>query len=179
MEKLSHNHSHRDLNFWIDSYDDLFSDFDSRPYTERVISDDFLMELNKQLTEEKEDLIKVIRFQVPEKMRDDKTESLIMERLVKGFENQYLRFSRELKASRRNGILMTVVGVAALMLAVFITSLGEPTLWQNSLKILFEPAGWFLIWTGLDKMYMGGRPIKRKRDLFARLEKSKVEFVPS
>jgi hypothetical protein len=177
MKKSSHKQSHRDLNFWIDSYDDLFSDFDSRPYTERAISDDFLVELNK-LTEEKEDFIKVVRFQIPEKIRDEKTESLIMERLVKGFEDQYLRFSRELSASRRNGILMTVCGTAALMLAVFIVSLGEQTLWQNSLKILFEPAGWFLIWTGLDKMYMGGRPIKRKRDFFARLEKSKVEFVP-
>lgn len=176
MKKPSHTLTHRDLNFWIDSYDDLFSDFDSRPYSERAISDDFLVELNK-LTEEKEDFVKTVCFQLAAKIRDEKTEALIMNRLVKRFENQFARFSSELNASRRNGILMTVIGVAALMFAVFITSLGEHTLWQSSLKILFEPAGWFLIWTGLDKLYLGGKPIKRKRDFYALLEKSKVEFV--
>lgn len=176
MKKPSHTLTHRDLNFWIDSYDDLFSDFDPRPYSERAISDDFLVELNK-LTEEKEDFVKTVCFQLAAKIRDEKTEALIMNRLVKRFENQFARFSSELNASRRNGILMTVIGVAALMFAVFITSLGEHTLWQSSLKILFEPAGWFLIWTGLDKLYLGGKPIKRKRDFYALLEKSKVEFV--
>lgn len=166
----------RDLNFWIDSYDDLFSDFDSRPYAERAISDDFISELNK-LTEEKEDFVKTICFQIPAKVQDEKTESIIMKRLTNGFRNKYIRFSNELNASRRNGILMTACGVAAMTLAVFITSHGEHTLWQNSLKILFEPAGWFLIWTGLDKLYTGGKPIKRKRDFYARLEKSKVEFI--
>lgn len=176
MKASSHKLSYRDLNFWIDSYDDLFSDFDPRPYSERVISDDFLLELNK-LTEEKEGLVKTVCFQIPAKMRDEKTEALIMNRLVNGFENQYGRFSRALNASRRNGILMAICGAAALMVAVFITSLGEHTLWQSALKILFEPAGWFLIWTGLDKLYLGGKPIKRKRDFYALLEKSKVKFV--
>ncbi len=176
MKKADDSSFSRDLNFWIDSYNDLFSDFDSRPYSERAISDDFISELNK-LTEEKDDFIKTIIFQVPAKVRDEKTEAVITDRLTNGLLNQYIRFSKELNRSRRNGILMTVLGIAAMMLAVYITSLGEHTLIINSLKILFEPAGWFLIWTGLDKMYMGGKPIKRKRDFYARLEKSKIEFI--
>jgi hypothetical protein len=178
MKKPTHKQALlRDLNFWVDSYDDLFSDFDSRPFAERAISDDFIFEMNK-LTEEKEDFIKTIRFQIPAKVRDEKTESVIIERLTKGFLRQYIRFSDELNKSRKNGILMTVLGVVALMSAALtITSIGENNLWQNFLKILFEPAGWFLIWTGLDKIFIAQKPIKRKRDFYARLEKSKVEFV--
>ena len=46
-------HLHRHVSIWIDSYDDVFSDFDPRSYDERNISDDFLnwfqSALNKNL----------------------------------------------------------------------------------------------------------------------------------
>ena len=178
MKKTAHNNQSllRDLNFWIDSYDDLFSDFDSRPFSGRAISDDFILEMNK-LTEEKEDFVKTIRFQIPAKVRDEKTEAIIVERLTKEFRREYIRFEDELNVGRKNGILMAILGFTALMSAVIITSIDGNKLWQNSLKILFEPAGWFLIWTGFDKMFIAGKPIKRKRAFYARLEKSKVEFV--
>ena len=34
----------------LDSYDDLFSDFDPRPYRIRALSDDFLLECKKSKT---------------------------------------------------------------------------------------------------------------------------------
>jgi hypothetical protein len=166
----------RELDFWVDSYDDLFSDFDSRPFSARTISDDFILEMNK-LTEEKEDYIKTLRFQIPAKARDEKTESVIIKRLTSDFRREYIRFADELKTSRRKGIAMAALGIIALMSVVVITSINGNKLWQNFLKVLFEPAGWFMIWTGLDRMLIAGKPIKRKRDFYARLEKVKVEFV--
>ena len=32
------------ISMWMDSYDDIFSDFDPRPSSQRSISDDFLIE---------------------------------------------------------------------------------------------------------------------------------------
>ncbi|MDQ3108780.1 MAG: hypothetical protein M3R17_02705 [Bacteroidota bacterium] len=177
MKKENHTKQMlRDLNLWIDSYDDLFSDFDSRPLSERGISDDFISELNK-LIPEKEGFIETLRFQVPAKVRDEKTEAIIIDRLSKDFSRHYLRFTDEVDANRKKGILMTFFGIAALITAVLIISLGENVIWQNTLKVLFEPAGWFLVWSGLDKIFFGGKSVKQRREHYARLEKSKVEFV--
>ena len=30
------------INIWLDSYNGIFSDFDSHPYSDRTISDDFI-----------------------------------------------------------------------------------------------------------------------------------------
>lgn len=178
MKKSSSNKNAllRDLNIWIDSYDDLFSDFDSRHFSERAVSDDFILQMHK-LAEEKEDFIKTIRFQIPAKMRDEKSEKIIIDRLTSDFRREYIRFSSELNASRRNGVIMALIGLIAFATTVVIMSLEGNELWQNMLRVLFEPAGWFLIWSGLDKIFFSGKPIKRKRDFYARLEKSKVEFV--
>jgi hypothetical protein len=36
-----------EISIWLDSYNDIFSDFDSRPFSERTVSDDFLSEVRK------------------------------------------------------------------------------------------------------------------------------------
>ena len=38
-----------ELNLWLDSYDDIYSDFDSRHYLKRRISEDFLYELRTEM----------------------------------------------------------------------------------------------------------------------------------
>ncbi|MCX6310130.1 MAG: hypothetical protein NT084_00635 [Bacteroidetes bacterium] len=177
MSKSNVDHSLlRDLNIWIDSYNDLFSDFDSRPFSERAISDDFIREMNK-LTEEKDELIKTLRFQIPVKERDAKIEDIIIKRLSKDFKREYAQIAREVNNNRHKGLIMAACGISALMIAVLITTIEMKKLGQNFLRILFEPAGWFLIWSGLEKIFFDGKTVKRKRDYYARLEKCKIEFV--
>lgn len=36
-----------EISIWLDNYDDIFSDFDPRPYSQRSLSDDFLAEAKK------------------------------------------------------------------------------------------------------------------------------------
>ena len=38
-----------ELNLWLDSYDDIYSDFDSSHYLKRRISEDFLYELRTEM----------------------------------------------------------------------------------------------------------------------------------
>ena len=44
----------RDISIWLDNYDDIFSGFDPKPYSERVLSDDFLTEVGKVCKEKDE-----------------------------------------------------------------------------------------------------------------------------
>src|ERR1700742_3282620 len=124
----------RDLNIWIDSYEDLFSDFDPRPFMERAISDDFISELNK-LTSEHTEFIHTLRFQIPEKMRDEKQEGIIVKRLQYDFKHEYESFSADVKMNYTKGIVMTIAGVLLLMGAVAVTSLAQKT-WHNYLMVI-------------------------------------------
>lgn len=169
-------HHSRDLNIWIDAYDDLFSDFDPRPFMERVISDDFIVELNK-LTSEHTEFIRTLRFQIPEKMRDLQQEKIIIERLQEHFKHEHLSFDAEVKANYRKGFVMALSGVVLLMGAVAVTSFANEKMWHNYLMVILQPAGWFLLWSGMDKIAFGGRQTKIKRDFYSILAKCKVEFV--
>ena len=166
----------RHLHLWIDTYDDLFSDFDPRPFTERIISDDFIVEMNK-LTAEHDEHIKSICFQIPKAARDEGSEKIIRKRLIADFQRQYRLFSRSWSLNCRVGIIIVAGGLTSLALAVFVAQTGLDQLAKDIVKVVLEPAGWFMMWTGLDKVAFGGRASKRKRDFYRRLSKSKVEFV--
>src|SRR4051812_5168600 len=72
--------NYRDISIWIDNYDDVFSDFDPRPYSERNVSVDFLYEV-KRVCHESNFHINELKLLVPERIRDKEKESIIVKRL--------------------------------------------------------------------------------------------------
>jgi len=65
------------LRLWLDSYNDLYSDFDSRHFGRRRISEDFMHELRQAMTSEyatSKDLILLL----PQKERQPETEKQII-----------------------------------------------------------------------------------------------------
>jgi hypothetical protein len=75
-----------EISIWLDSYNDIFSDFDSRPFSERTVSDDFLSEVRKVCDEKSRDKIH-LKLSVPEKMRNTDDEKIIIKRLHLYFKN--------------------------------------------------------------------------------------------
>lgn len=165
----------RDVTIGIDSYDDLFSDFDPRQYSERAISDDFISEMNK-LTDEKDEHVKGLKFQIASDKRDLKAEQVIEKRLSENFHTEHARAAYRLRNKYLRTLLMMVIGMSALLAAATISTIEDHGLWRNMLLVVFEPAGWFLTWTGLDEITTGTKPLIRKRDFYGRLKKSKIEF---
>ena len=41
------NSEHITISLWLDSYNEMFSDFDPRPYSKRTVSDDFILQIRK------------------------------------------------------------------------------------------------------------------------------------
>src|SRR3989344_7271696 len=60
----------------IDNYDDIFSDFDSRPYSHRNLSDDFMYEA-KRVSKEMKEGVAELRFMIPGIERDSNHEGVI------------------------------------------------------------------------------------------------------
>ena len=71
----------------LDHYDDIFSDFDPSPFSQRMLSDDFLKEMQKRYIETKKGEFE-IRFSLPASIRDVKTEGLVKKRLKDYFHKQ-------------------------------------------------------------------------------------------
>ena len=65
-----------EISLIIDTYDDIFSDFDPRPFDQRTISDDFLFEI-KRASKEKPSGVIELKFMMPEKLRKPEQEVLI------------------------------------------------------------------------------------------------------
>src|SRR3989344_6408811 len=72
------------ISLWLDDYNDIFSDFDPRPYSERALSDDFLNASQKMFRETKTGKFE-LRLLIPKSLRDEKQESLIKKRLKSFF----------------------------------------------------------------------------------------------
>ena len=75
------------------------------------------------------------------------------------------------------GAVMTIAGIILLMIAVALTSYAAQKNWHNYLLVMLQPAGWFLSWSGMEKILFGGKQTKIKKEFYHRLSKAKVEFV--
>ncbi len=69
-----------EVSIWIDTYDDVFSDFDSRPYSQRAISDDFIRESQKMYKESRRGKFE-LHCMAQSAIRNEDHENMIKKRL--------------------------------------------------------------------------------------------------
>lgn len=133
----------------LDSYDDIFSDFDPRPYSDKTLSDDFLLECKKASSSK--DKKSELRLLVPRHKRNLGYESNIKKRLKNHFQKHHREKLEEQRKIRKQGFLLAVTGTLLILGA---TSLYEHKGFLYSLLlVILEPAGWFTVWTGFEKMF--------------------------
>lgn len=165
----------RDVSIWLDTYDDMFSDFDPRPYSERALSDDFISELKKVL---REDSLSVSEMQLllPEKNRKAEVEPNIIKRLHSYFRGVHAYMERSVKLIRLRGLGMIVSGIILLFIAALLANQPSSQFGQKLLLILCEPAGWFFMWTGFDTLFFSSRQKTSQLVFYTKLSKSKISF---
>ncbi|PIU76093.1 hypothetical protein COS75_00785, partial [Candidatus Pacearchaeota archaeon CG06_land_8_20_14_3_00_35_12] len=69
-----------EISLWLDHYDDIFSDFDPRPFSQRALSDDFLLEAKRASKEKISGAIEM-QFLIPHDKRNKELENTIKKRL--------------------------------------------------------------------------------------------------
>src|ERR1035437_403037 len=166
----------RNISIWIDKYDDIFSDFDPRPFSERNVSDDFLNELRK-VSREDNFHINELRLLVPEKNRNQESENIISKHLHAFFRKNVHAWQEKVTKLRAQGVLFVIISVFLLMGASYISSLKSGNIILHVLLVLLEPAGWFLIWRGLDNLIGSSREETPELDFYNKIVKSKIVFV--
>ena len=73
---------------------------------------------------------------------------------------------------------MTVTGMVLLAVAAWIETQEKAPYAVNLLLVMFEPAGWFTVWTGLDNIFNIPAQKKNDRDYFLKLSQVEITFIP-
>jgi hypothetical protein len=164
-----------EISLWLDTYDDIFSDFDPRPFSQRVLSDDFLREAKKASLDKPSGI--ELKFLIPKDTRNSETESVIKKRIRDYFKKHTLEMQKEIYNTIKKGILSVLFGALIMFLATSIS------LWYHGsgllttfLVVLLEPAGLFLFWEGFNNLFLGSKEEKSNLNFYQKLAKCDISF---
>jgi hypothetical protein len=164
-----------DISLWLDSYDDIFSDFDSRNYIKRRVSEDFIDELKAALKYRTEHLDALVLL-LPPDIRKADSEKDIVAGLKDQFRHRNEIFVAKHRKIFRKGILMSLGGLALMTISSLMTVKGYPAV---ALHITIDPGSWFMLWTGLDALLYDYRTAIKDSKFYALLEQLKIHFKDS
>ncbi|MDP2386039.1 MAG: hypothetical protein Q8M29_06695 [Bacteroidota bacterium] len=176
MNKNNHiEFESRDIGIWLDDYNDMFSDFDPRPYADRALSDDFISEL-KKVCNESEYKVREFNLLIPEKVRNVQMEEVVVKRIEVHIKRHYQKILERKKTIRKRSYLMIFIGLLCMAIASYIHKLQAKEFVYTVLIICFEPAGWFLVWTGLDDLLSITKRKTFELDFYYKLHNCKINF---
>lgn len=163
------------MTLWLDSYDDLFSDFDPRPYSKRTLSDDFIAQARK-LTREERERASALQLLLPSSVRSSVHESVIAKRLPQFFQKNHDQLLYQRKRSRLKGMKLAGFGILLMITGGYISFQDPEEFSVHLLLIIFEPAGWFLFWSGLDILMEYSGNTRKELDFYRIMSHTKVNF---
>ncbi|MFH1691256.1 MAG: hypothetical protein ABIC68_01600 [Candidatus Omnitrophota bacterium] len=165
-----------EISLAIDSWDDVFSDFDPSPLEHRVLSEDFLLELRKHYRETPRGNY-VITIYAPAALKDDVSERLVVKRLKQYFKFRHLTAQKEVNICVKKGVIFVVCGIfflSSLILIAHYQLLSKLAI--DLLSIIFMPLGWFGIWEGFSRIIEPAPFLKQDLGLFSKLSKTLFKF---
>ncbi|MDP2925483.1 MAG: hypothetical protein Q8N99_03870 [Nanoarchaeota archaeon] len=165
----------------LHSYDALFSDFDPRHYSERGISDDFLIECKRAVIDRKG--IAELRLLIPGQLRKPHEENKIKRRLLDHFRKHYHIEHHKIKKMKRKGLLWFFLGSIILVISTFLYEYRPEFNNQlyrflyDFLTIVSQPSGWFTIWEGLSYILIKPYEINAEYEFYKKMHKSNIYFL--
>ena len=166
----------QDISIAIDSWDDVFSDFDPSPLEQRILSEDFLLELKKRYRETQRGNF-IITIYAPLSLKDEASERIISKRLKQYFKFRHLEIQRDINEARRKGVIFIIVGMFFLANLTMVTYLKMfSSLVIDLLSIIVMPLGWFCVWEGFSRILEPYPLLKQDLELFGKLSRASFKF---
>jgi hypothetical protein len=157
----------------LNSYDSLFSDFDQRDYSERILSEDFIEEC-KRAVRGNESEIELI-LSCPRHKRNLKDEAKIRHRIKEYFMYIFKKEHEMRKRLRLEGLFWFLMGSIVMILATLIA--GKTNFFMRFLEIMTIPAGWFLFWEGLDKVLITSKERLSHYEFYKKMSRANILFA--
>lgn len=165
-----------EVSLWLDTYEDIFSDFDPRPFSERAVSDDFLAESKKALREKRSGKVE-LKLLIPEKERQSRTETTIKKRLKEYFQKNSDRQKQETQKAKNWVKTLLVAGLLMLLLSSAI-SYSNPKIFILYLLItIFDLGGWLSVWFGLEHFIYDIRAKQPEMEFYEKMSNAEIEFI--
>ncbi len=164
-----------EINIWIDKYDDVFAEYDSRPFAQRALSDDFLKGVRKMISEKPIGAIE-LKFNVLGDERNPDSEVVIINKLNQHFKNIAQLLKEEEKQTLHKGYMLMLAGFALMIFLVFLGNLAAKAAYISGISSMLEPVGWFMTWTGLDNVFQNSRKNKSALDFHSRMAYAEITF---
>jgi hypothetical protein len=155
----------------LDDYGDIFSDFDTSPYSRRTISDDFLKEIEKRYVENKKGEFEV-RLTIQKHLRDPKIENTIKKRLRDYFLLKLAENEGHINNRKKIGAAKILVG-AAVLIMIFELALDPIT----SIASLFTVFAWYSLWSGFESILDLPFKLEEERQLYKKFSLAKYYFI--
>lgn len=169
----------QEIDIAIDTWDDVFSDFDPRPLNERTLSEDFINELRKRYRETRTGDF-VVTILAPLSLKDEKVEATVVQRLKRHFKRLSLQRQKEIVSIRIKGMIFVLMGICFL---IFLTLAAYYKLYSDLtiqiLGIVAMPLGWFGIWEGFSKIVDTSPRFIQEEVLFSKLATAqyRIKFI--
>ncbi len=166
----------KEISIAIDTWDDIFSDFDPRPLSIRALSEDFIAELKKRYRETRKGAF-LVTIYAPILLKDPESEKAVIQRLKKHFKHRSMQRQKELNRIRRRGFIFVLMGICSLgflTISTYFQLFKEITI--EILGIIFMPLGWFGIWEGFSKIIDTSPMFIQEEILFNKLSKANYQF---
>lgn len=160
----------------IDTYDDLFSDFDPRSYKERQLSEDFLAELRRFFFDKNPESLDIV-FLIPARMRKAASETIIKRRLHIYFHQKNRETAATVRHAKSRTLIRVAISVVLMVCTGYLATKAGQVVWMNIVKVIVEPASWFLFWTSLEQLMGVRRSLARELHYFHRLSECKIVFL--
>ncbi len=162
----------------LDSYNDIFSDFDPRPDSQRALSVDFLEEARRATREIKPGVFE-LRFLIPAAHRRLDKEAVIKKRLKDHFKKHADILEQEKSKIVRQGFYFIGLGVIFMLVAAFVLYKYHDviSLVKEMLVVMLEPGGWFLFWEGLALVIFKSKVVKPDLDFYRKMGKAEIIFT--
>jgi len=164
-----------EINIWIDKYEDIFAEYDSRPFASRALSDDFLKGIRQMISEKPMGAIE-LKFNVLSGEKNSEAEVIIMNKLNTHFKRISEVLKKEQTQILRKGYMLLGGGSVLIIALFFMSTFFEEGASLNAIHLMLEPVGWFMTWTGLDHVFQHSRKDKSALDYSARMAFAGITF---
>jgi len=185
MEKeeleLTHieNLKRANISLILDSYNDIFSTFDPRPYHEKALSTDFIEECERAARDKGVEGFELL-LSIPSSKRNLNDEVKIKHRLREHFHKHTIEKEHAIKKIKRSGLKFMLVGSILLIinstLHTYFDDLLKGNFLLNLVSLLTEPASWFSFWEGLGKIFLHSREKEPERDFYKKMANAQISF---
>jgi hypothetical protein len=159
----------------LDRYEAIFSDFDPRPFNERALSDDFLLEAQKVVRETQEGSFE-LHFLIPRHLHNPHEDGIIKERLHSHFKQSEHQLSSHARKTAKKGMILTAIGFVCMLFASLASLMVQQNNWYSLLVVFLEPSGWFMVWYGLDIVFYISKEKKAELEFYRKMTRADIHF---